>query len=399
MNIQWQVNKRRIFLRETEPIPFLEKSVIEKIAQFHKSYERYNPTPVIQLNELSMHLGVKNIFVKDESQRLELHSFKVLGGFYAIGQFISQKLGVPIEELSFDQLTSVEVKKQLGEITFASATDGNHGRGVAWAAQQLGHKAVIYMPKGSSSHRLQHIKDTGAKGYITEWNYDDTVRFVAEKAKEENWVVVQDTAWEGYEEIPEWIMQGYALIAYEAVQQLAELKEKPTHVFLQAGVGSFAGAVLGALKSYYEAELPATYIVEPNQADCYYRSFEAGNGEPVNVSGSLSTIMAGLACGEPNQQAWNIIVQNAEGAFSCEDEVAAIGMRVLGNPLGSDKRVISGESGAVTAGLIYQLLSDEQFHPIRSQIGLDEQANILVINTEGDTDPVHYRKIVWGATS
>lgn len=373
---------------------FLQKDSIEPITRFHKSYEGYNETPLVRLEELSKVIGVKDIYVKDESKRFGLNAFKVLGGLYAIGRYLSEKADIPLEELTFERLNSKELKKKVGNVVFASATDGNHGRGVAWAAKKLGFHAVIYMPKGSSLRRLKHITDTGAEGFITEWNYDDTVRYVAEQAEKNNWVVVQDTAWEGYEKIPEWIMQGYSMIGAELEEQLKE--QRPTHLFLQAGVGSFAAAVLGYMALLYGEELPKTYIVEPDVADCYYQSFKANSSHAVNVGGAMQTIMAGLACGEPNETAWNIISEYAHGGFSCDDWIAELGMRVLGNPLGEDDRVISGESGAAPVGLVYDLMTAEDSIGIAKEIGLDEKSVILVISTEGDTDPNHYRKVVWG---
>lgn len=371
-----------------------EMDEIKKVNKFHESFEVYNKTPLARLDNLAKNLGVKNIFVKDESYRFGLNAFKVLGGSYAIGKLLAKKLGVDISDVSFEYLRSEEVKNKIGQITLTTATDGNHGRGVAWAAQQLGQKAVVYMPKGSSLTRLNNIKATGAEAYITDLNYDDAVRLSLENAKKYGWEIVQDTAWEGYEEIPLWIMQGYATMMVEAVEQLKEAgTQKPTHVFIQAGVGALAGAVQGFLTAYYGEDRPITAIVEPNLADCIYRS--AVNGKMTNVTGDMPTIMAGLACGEPNPIGWNILDAYTDMFVSCEDYVAAEGMRVLGNPLRDDRKVISGESGAAPAGFMYCILKDEKYKEIREALSIDENSSILVISTEGDTDPDNYRKIVW----
>lgn len=371
-----------------------EMDEIKKVNKFHESFEVYSKTPLAKLDNLAKRLGVKNIFVKDESYRFGLNAFKVLGGSYAIGKLLAKKLGVDISDVSFEYLRSNEVKDKIGQITLTTATDGNHGRGVAWAAQQLGQKAVVYMPKGSSLTRLNNIKATGAEAYITDLNYDDAVRLSLENAKKYGWEIVQDTAWEGYEEIPLWIMQGYATMMVEAVEQLKEAgTQKPTHVFIQAGVGALAGAVQGFLTAYYGEDRPITSIVEPNLADCIYRS--AVNGKMTNVTGDMPTIMAGLACGEPNPIGWNILDRYTDMFVSCEDYVAAEGMRVLGNPLGDDRKVISGESGAAPAGFMYCILKDEKYREIKEALKIDENSSILVISTEGDTDPDNYRKIVW----
>ncbi len=369
---------------------------VDKARSFHRSFAAYRETPLVNLRQLSAHLGVAGIYVKDESFRFGLNAFKVLGGSYAIGNYLAQRLGMDIAELSFERLRSGEVKQLLGEVTFTSATDGNHGRGVAWAAQQLGQKAVIYMPKGSAQERLGHILSTGAEGYITDLNYDDAVRLAAANAREHGWVVIQDTAWEGYYDIPVWIMQGYTTMAAEAIEQLrVQGVDKPTHVFLQAGVGSYAGAIQGVLAAMFPEERPITVIVEPDQADCLYQSSLAKDRRPRAVTGDLDTIMAGLACGEPNPIAWELLRDYADAFVSCPDYIAAQGMRILGNPLGNDARIISGESGAVTTGLLDRIMRDERLRTVRERLQLDEHSRVLLFSTEGDTDSQAYRRIVW----
>lgn len=370
---------------------------VERVRRFHQSFPEYEPTPLRHLAHLSKSLGVGGVHVKDESYRFGLNAFKVLGGSYAIGRYIAKRLGVPIEQLPYESLISQEVREKLGELTFASATDGNHGRGVAWTARQLGQKSVIYMPKGSSPIRLENIRSAGAESSITEFNYDDAVRFTLQQANRYGWVVVQDTAWEGYVEVPTWIMQGYTTLIAESLEQLfAQGIEKPTHVFVQGGVGAYAGAVQAFLTAKFGGEAaPMVVVVEPNKADCLYRSALAGDGQPRVVTGEMNTIMAGLACGEPNPMAWEILWKYSDLFISCPDYVAADGMRILGNPLGDDARVVSGESGAVTAGMLRAIMEDESLSAIREALGLDHTSQVLLINTEGDTDPQGYRRIVW----
>ena len=238
-----------------------------------------------------------------------------------------------ISKLPFSVLTSKEIKKKLGDLTFITATDGNHGRGVAWMAKHLQQKSVVYMPKGSSQMRLKAIQAEGANASITDLNYDDAVRLANKKAKENNWIMVQDTAWKGYEKIPLWIMQGYSTIMSEIIEELEKFKEKPTHVFLQAGVGSFAGAMQALLTEIYGSEKPITIICEPHGANCIYNSFKADDGKPHNVTGDLKTIMAGLACGEPNTISWEILRDYSNFALSCDDSISAKGMMVLSAPL------------------------------------------------------------------
>ncbi|SHH97151.1 diaminopropionate ammonia-lyase [Desulfosporosinus lacus] len=372
------------------------KQAIEKAINFHRTFPDYQPTPLRELSKLANNLGVGGIFVKDESYRFGLNAFKALGGSYAIGRYLAKRLNKDISELPFEVLTSPEVKEQLGDITFATTTDGNHGRGIAWTARQLRQKSVVYMPKGSSQYRLERIRSEGATAEITDMNYDDAVRMTAVEAEKHGWVVVQDTSWEGYEEIPSWIMQGYGTMAAESIEQLNNLGiEKPTHIFVQAGVGALAGSVQGYFASLFKEGRPETVIVEADQADCLYKSALAADGRPRVVGGDMATVMAGLACGEPNLIGWNILRDYSDVFVSCPDWVAAKGMRVLANPLLGDPKVISGESGAVTAGLLSTLMIDEGLKEAREALHLDEKSQILLFNTEGNTDPFKYRSIVW----
>ena len=234
-----------------ETSPHFSQSQAKLARQFHQKIAGYRPTPLCALDDLANLFGVKKILVKDESKRFGLNAFKMLGGAYAIAQLLCEKYHLDIETLSFEHL-----KNAIGEkMTFATTTDGNHGRGVAWAAQQLGQNAVIYMPKGSAQERVDAILNLGAECIVTDMNYDDTVRLTMQHAQQHGWEVVQDTAWEGYTKIPTWIMQGYATLADEAVEQMREMGVTPTHVLLQAGVGAMAGGVLGYLVDVYTRKI------------------------------------------------------------------------------------------------------------------------------------------------
>lgn len=373
-------------------LSFLSEAEARKIRDFHKSFPMYTPTPLAHLPETAACLGLGDVYVKDESYRFGLNAFKVLGGSYAIGNYLAQKLGKDISLVSYDMLIAPETKEQLGDITFVTATDGNHGRGVAWTANQFQLKSVVYMPKGSALERLNNIKAEGADASITDMNYDEAVRLANSQAETKGWVMVQDTAWEGYEDIPTWIMQGYGTMGLEAQEQL---KEKPTHIFLQAGVGSMAGAVTGLFSSIYGEERPIITIVEPNKADCLYRTAEANDGERHFVTGDMNTIMAGLACGEPCSIGWNILADYADHFISCPDYVAAKGMRILGNPARKDDRVISGESGAAAFGCVAEIMTNPELSWLKDKLGLDETSRVLFFSTEGDTDQENYKAIVW----
>ena len=399
--LKWVHNTKSRDVNYTkEKLVGFEEKEMKEVYDFHKSLPGYKATPLVELDDLAKYYGVQKLWLKDESKRFGLNAFKVLGGSYAIGKYLSQKLGRDMSELPFNVLISDEVKKQLGDVTFVTATDGNHGRGVAWVANKLRQKSVVYMPKGSAKMRFDAIAREGADVSITDLNYDDAVRLANKGAEEHGWIMVQDTAWDGYEEIPLWIMQGYSTIINEIVEQLEAAKEeKPTHVFLQAGVGSFAGAVQGYLAHLYGDDRPITIICEPHGADCIYKSMEANDGKPHNVTGDLTTIMAGLACGEPNTISWKILRDNADFSVSCDDSIAARGMRVLSSPLGNDQRVISGESGAVGLGL-FTVLSEkkEEYAELMKALKIDENSRILCISTEGDTDVEGYKNVVWNGS-
>lgn len=370
---------------------------VKKAKTFHESFPQYSQTPLVKLDKMSEYLGIGSLFVKDESYRFGLNAFKVLGGSFAMARYIAQKLGRDVSELDYDYLTSDKLKEEFGQATFFTATDGNHGRGVAWAANKLGQKAVVYMPKGSSPIRLENILKENAEASITDVNYDECVRIAAAEAeKTENGVVVQDTAWDGYEEIPAWIMQGYGTMALEAAEQLKTAGcERPTHIFIQAGVGSLAGAVQGFFANLFPGNCPTTVVVEADEAACLYKSASAKDGKIRFVDGDMQTIMAGLACGEPNTISWEILKNNSSFFVSCPDWVAAKGMRMLAAPVKGDMPVTSGESGAVSMGLIATLMESDDYKELRESIGLDHNSKIIMFSTEGDTDPENYRAIVW----
>lgn len=366
----------------------------KKVLAYHSSFPEYQETPMAELKNLAKYLGVESFCVKDESYRFGLNAFKVLGGSYCIGKYIAERLGMDISELTFEKLVSPEIHEELGEITFVTATDGNHGRGIAWTANRIGQKSVVFMPKGSAKERLHNIQALASDASITDMNYDDTVRHANECAEKYGWVMVQDTAWEGYEQIPGWIMEGYTTMALEAVRQMKE--RKPTHVFLQAGVGAMPGALTGFFSDYFKDDKPIITIVEPDKADCIYRSAKANDGKPRFVAGDMNTIMAGLACGEPCTIAWDVLQDHADYFIPMPDYVAAKGMRILGNPLRGDERIISGESGASTTGFVAEIMTNPALRDLRRELRLNESSRILCFSTEGDTDRDNYRNIVWG---
>ena len=382
---------------EDKELAIMDLKNVQSAMNFHKSFPQYSVTPLVRLKELAELCGIKEIFVKDEAWRFGLHAFKVLGGSFAMARHIAKITGRDISELTYEKLTSPELKEETGELTFFSATDGNHGRGVAWSANKLGQKSVILMPKGSAKMRLDNILREGAKATIEEENYDECVRMAAKIAEDTpGGVMVQDTAWPGYEEIPAWIMQGYGTMAMEADNQMEDLNTNPpTHVIVQAGVGSLAGAVVGYFANKYPDNPPIFIVAESDQADCLYRSALTGDGSIKIVDGDMQTIMAGLACGEPNTSSWQILKDKVSVFVSCPDWVAARGMRILGMPVRGDSVIISGESGAVTTGLLAYAMMDEEMKPMREAMKLDKDSRVLLFSTEGNTDRENYRHILW----
>lgn len=384
---------------QDEYLSIMSPEEVRKARRFHQSIPQYSNTPLAKLDYMAEYLGIKELYVKDESYRFSLNAFKVLGGSFAMAKYIAKQTGRAISELSYGFLISEELKNEFGHATFFTATDGNHGRGVAWAANKLNQKAVVFMPKGTTQARLENILKENATATIEEANYDECVRMAASAAAEtQNGVVVQDTAWDGYEEIPSWIMQGYGTMAMEADEQLAGYGcDRPTHIFVQAGVGSLAGAVQGYFANRFPENPPITVVVEAEAAACLYKSASAGDGSIQIVDGEMQTIMAGLACGEPNYIAWDILRNHAKIFVSCPDWVAANGMRMLAAPIKGDPQVISGESGAVTMGLVAAVLKDPQYAQLRDGIGLNADSKVLLFSTEGDTDPERNKAIVWEA--
>lgn len=372
------------------------QAAADEVRSFHRGVPGYDETKLVSLSSAAAKHGVRGIYVKDESTRFGLKAFKGLGGSYAVFRTLCERFGLDPSKTSFEDLTGDEMKEKISELTFVTATDGNHGKGVAWASKLFGSRAYVYMPIGTVEARRKAIEDAGAALVeITEFNYDGAVELANSKAEENGWILVQDTAWDGYEDIPTFIAQGYLTLACEACDRLEEMTggDRPTHVFLQAGVGSMAGAVAANLTDRYKDAPPAIGIVEPDTVACIYESAKAGDGKAHSIGGNPVTIMAGLNCGTPCSIVWPVLRDAASFYVACPDSVTEYGMRSYAHPEEGDPKVVSGESGAVTYGLTLRILEDEK---LRSLFGMDENSVILVISTEGDTDPENYRKITEG---
>ncbi len=347
----------------------------------------YAPTQLVDLGGLAREIGVASLHYKDESTRFGLGSFKALGGAYAVARLlqrqVAEALGRPVE---MTEIIGRQHPDIVSGITVCCATDGNHGRSVAWGAQNFGCRCVIFIHATVSEARRDAIAHYGAEVRRCAGNYDDSVREAQETATREGWFVVSDTSYEGYMEIPKDVMQGYELMAAEAYDQL---DTAPSHIFLQTGVGGMAAAVTAQAKRRWGADRPVIVLADPDRAACWLDSISAG--APRAVEGDLDTLMAGLACGEVSALAWIILRDHADAVMAVPDEAATDLMRRLAEPTAGDPPVVAGESAvAGLAGLVAAFADPEA----RALLALDESSRVLVFGTEGDTDPALYREIV-----
>ena len=366
------------------------QSRAEKVLHFHKSLPGYRETELKSLSSAAKKYGVKAILVKDESTRFGLKAFKGLGGSFAVFSILCDCFGMDHTTAIYEDFLDAGIRRQCEEVEFVTATDGNHGKGIAWAASLFGCKSHVLMPKGSADARKQAIEKAGASSVaITDLNYDQTVAYAEKLASEKGWILVQDTAWEGYEEIPLRIIEGYLTLAQEICRQMDQ--KKPTHVFLQAGVGAMAGGVTAYLLNMYKADPPSITIAEPDTAACVYLSAETADGEPHSIEGDPVTIMAGLNCGTPCRVTWPVLRDGVSFYCACDDSIAEQGMRAYALPENGDPVIVSGESGALTYGLLLTILENVE---LRKRWKIDDSSTILLINTEGDTDPEGYRRVV-----
>jgi len=346
------------------------------------SWDNYEPTPLHSFDDMAEDTGVSSIFYKDEYSRFTLKSFKALGGAYAVANLLIKKLKEEGINANSSDLISGVYKDHTSKHTVCCATDGNHGRSVAWGAQQFGCNCEIYIHRNVSEGREKAIANYGALVNRIKGNYDDSVRIAAEVAESNGYTVVSDTSYEGYTDIPKDVMQGYTVMVDEAMKQM---NGTPTHVFLQGGVGGFPSAVVSFLQESLDCP-PIFVVVEPVNADCLFQS--AVNGKPTAVHGDLDTIMAGLACGEVSVLAWSILENYAPHFMTITDESIPKAMQLLAN---RTPPIIAGES-AITglAGFLIACNDGE----LKSKLMINENSKILFFGTEGDTDEEMYEQLV-----
>jgi diaminopropionate ammonia-lyase len=342
------------------------------IRRFHESLEGYRPTPLVRLPSLARATGIEALYVKDESSRFGLDAFKGLGAAWALHQLVQAGSGLK---------------------TVSSATDGNHGRAVAWTARRLGLEAMIFMTAHSAPARIEAIRREGATVVLVDGTYDDAVRICAERSAAHGWQVVADVGYPGYLEIPEWIADGYETLFAEITDQLeARQWPWPDVVVLQAGVGGFAAAGLRHFRP--RARSPRIAVVEPVDADPLLTSALTDDGSPAVSGGSQHSIMACLNCGTVSLSAWPVLRAGVDVFFSISDDWAAEAMRRLGWGAGEDPRVTAGESGAAGLAGLLALMAVPELAGAREALGLGPSTTVLVVNTEGATDPESYHRIV-----
>ncbi|MDE9452006.1 diaminopropionate ammonia-lyase [Aliiroseovarius sp. Z3] len=365
----------------------LGRAGADDVARILTLRDNSDPTPLVALPGLAKALNLGAVHLKDEGYRLGLGSFKALGGAYALMRLVHSEAAHQLgRTIPVDDLLSDEVRMIARGMTFACATDGNHGRSVAQGAQLMGAKAVIFVHAGVSQSRIDAIAGFGAEIMRVAGNYDDSVAEASAVAAQRGWTVLSDTSWPGYEKIPGLVMQGYTAIVREA---LADLPQPPTHVFLQAGVGGFAAAIAGHLAVLLDKDRPHVTVVEPTRAACVLASVQQQH--PVKVEETEPTVMAMLECYEPSKVAFRVLERVADGFMTVDEDDAPSVMRRLAHPVAGDPAIVAGESGGVGLAGAIAVLKDPD---LAAKIGLGSDARLLVINTEGATDPALYTEII-----
>lgn len=363
----------------------------DDVLSFHRGLNHYQPTPLFALPGLAERLGLRHVLVKDESRRFGLGAFKVLGASYAIQKVIEAKHGPGINFFRSGTPPS------LRSIRLTTATDGNHGRAVAWCGAQLGIDVIVYVPNNISDSRIDAIKEYGAEVVVVDGTYDDAVRRCAGDAKSEGMQVISDTAWEGYREIPEWIMSGYSTIFTEIEAGLDRLKvHNLDFVFVQAGVGGLAGAAAEFYHRNHGRNGPKLICVEPMDSACILNSIENGDGGVVELQGGQNSIMAGLNCGVPSLSAWPLLKDHFDLFMAVEDSFAVDAMRMLYDPAAGDPQIIAGESGSAGLGGLLGLLKTHGMAPVREKLGICRHSSVLLLNTEGAMDQESFRAVIGG---
>jgi len=353
----------------------------------HRNLPGYAPTPLHDLSGLAAQLELGAILAKDEAPRFGIDAFKGLGASYAIFSVLAARWREHTgEDLAVDAFLDRQVRETLGDVTFAAATDGNHGRAVAWTARLVGQHAVIFMPDDTAPARIAHIEDQGARVELVAGTFDDCVSRCAAAAEANGWQVIADTAYPGNMEIPGAIMTGYATIFAEVEEQL---NPPPDIVFLPAGVGGVAGAATAHYVLTHGSRRPLLVCVEPEDAACFLESAQRDDGKPIPAAGACRSLMAGLNCGIPSLLAWPVLRDGIDLFLAVEDRWAEAAMRAY-----HQHGVVAGESGAAALAGLLALLEDPALAEARLHLAIGPTSRVLVLNTEGATDAAGYRRVV-----
>ncbi len=373
----------------SDPGAFMTPEAFDKAYREITAWPGYEPTPLFSLDGMAESLGIGALHLKYEAPRFGLGSFKALGGAYAVSLYlkrvIKEKTG---EDADVQSLLSGDFSDALKDVTVCSATAGNHGRSVAWGAQMFGCRCIIYVPKATLQGRADAIAAYGAEVIRHTGNYDETVQHCAEVARAEGWTVISDTSYEGYTQIPLDVMSGYTVLARETVDQLPT-GERPSHIFVQGGVGGFASGMIAPFWHHWGRERPRFVFVNPLNVPAMLESGLAG--KRITIEGEYDTVMACLSCGELSLLPWKLLERSVDDVIAIPDEAATDTMCILAEGVNGDAPLVAGESGcAGVAGLIAAVLDDGA----REDLKLDAESRVLCICTEGATDKEAYTAIV-----
>jgi diaminopropionate ammonia-lyase len=363
LSCQYYINPRARCIKG-EGDDFQKKA--EQVISYHKSINGYHSTSLHSLANLALKTGLQSIHIKDESSRFGLKAFKALGASWAIRCLLNENPGT---------------------YTFCTATDGNHGRAVAWSARIMNQKAVVFIPETTVQSRIRSIEKEGAAVHIVKGDYDSCVEIAAQAASKNGYVLIQDTSWKGYEKIPALITEGYYTLIHEIIQKYDPGKSTIPFdiIFLQAGVGSWASSAVKYFCNQYQKEKPKFIIVEPNSADCVLESVR--NGKISRTKGAQDTIMAGLNCGTPSMAAFDILRNTVDVFISISDDYARLALRILQDPLPGDPAIESCETGAAGLAGMLAVIFSRELSEVKKHLQLNHESRILLINTEGNTDP------------
>ena len=354
-----------------------------------KSWKGYKSTQLHSLQGFAEEIGVQDIFYKDESTRFDLGSFKALGGAYGVLKFIQNQLTKDLNKnISIRDIRDGKYLDLTKNYTVVTATDGNHGRSVAYGAKLSGCKCQIYIHAEVSKGRQHAMEEFGATVIRIRGNYDESLRICIEEAIKNNWQIISDTSYEGYTKYPRYIMAGYTVLAHEITEQL-DYENMPTHIFLQAGVGGFAAAIMAYFWEKYPEKNIKFIIVEPTLAPCLIESAKANKLKVFDIE--KETMMAGLSCGEPSLLAWKILNLGTDHFMTITDDRIPDLMRLLAKGISNDPPIEAGECSVSGLAALIEAMSNDS---IAKKMSLNQNSQILLFGTEGATDPDIYKAII-----